>query len=227
MVSKQHPLLQLDTRCFLCAGRANQGLICEPCWHDLLTDGCCCYRCGRGLDYDGICGACLKGEHSIDTTLTLFPYRFPANQLLLSLKYRNQLMLAAEFGRKIAELLVRRGDPLPDFIVPVPLHPWRLLGRGYNQALEVSRPISHVLGVPIISRGVTRERNTLPQFRLKQEQRGKNVRGAFSVHDTVFSGPVAIVDDIVTTGHTANELARQLKSAGATKVVLWACAHAG
>ena len=115
---------------------------------------------------------------------------------------------------------------LPERIIPVPLHPFRLIRRGYNQALEISRSVSERLGVPLDYRSARRTRNTLPQFSLNPSARAQNIRGAFTISNPGLSGTVAIVDDIVTTGHTANELAKQLKSVGASVVYLWACALA-
>ena len=228
MITNHARFVVLESRCYLCGEKSIvSSLICEACWGDLLIDQPNCYRCGRGVNHPGFCSACLKTPGTIDSTITLLSYQFPVDRLLLSLKYKNQLLLAQEFGRRIAEKVLFLGRPLPNYIVPVPLHSARLFGRGYNQALELSRAISTRLSVPISYGAIKRIRNTLPQYKLKPAQRHKNIRGAFKPNKGCFDGPVVIVDDIVTTGHTANELALQLKATGATKVQLWACAHAG
>lgn len=217
----------LLNHCVLCRDKSlKTSLICSPCWFDLITDQCACHRCGRGVFHAGLCLQCLKGRSEVDNTITLVSYQFPAAQLLLSLKYKNQLLLAHEFGRRLAEKILQLEVPLPDYIIPVPLHPARLFSRGYNQALEISRAISAVLAVPVNYKIAKRIRNTLPQFNLSPGDRGRNIKGAFKINGRAIAGKVAIVDDIVTTGHTANELAAQLKTAGAAEVSLWACAHA-
>lgn len=217
----------LHNHCVLCGDESlKTSLICSACWFDLITDHCACRRCGRGISREGLCLQCMKGPGAVDNTITLVSYQFPAAQLLLSLKYKNQLLLAHEFGRRLAEKLQALDTPLPDYIIPVPLHPARLFVRGYNQALEISRAISTILAVPVNYKMAKRIRNTLPQFNLSPGDRGRNIKGAFKINGPRITGKVAIVDDIVTTGHTANELAVQLKTAGAAEVSLWACAHA-
>ena len=223
MITNHTRAVVLESRCFLCSDKSvGPSLICGGCWGDLLINQPNCYRCGRGINHQGFCSACLKTPGTIDSTITLFPYQFPVDRLLFSLKYKNQLLLAQEFGRRIAEKVLFLGRPLPNYIVPVPLHPARLFGRGYNQALELSRAISARLSTPISYGAIKRIRNTLPQYKLTPAQRRKNIRGAFKPNNCCFDGPVVIIDDIVTTGHTANELALQLMTAGATEVHLWA-----
>jgi ComF family protein len=228
MINKQSDILLLESYCFLCGDRSlNNSLICGPCWLDLTIEQPACYRCGRSIVHGELCSRCLRGPDVIDSTLTLFAYQFPATALLRALKYKNQLLLANELGRRLADKILNQNEALPGLIIPVPLHPRRLLGRGYNQALEISRSISARLAVPLDYQSSKRARNTLPQFNLSHAERRRNIRGAFKICSTALSGSIAIVDDIVTTGHTANELAKQLKRAGAEKVNLWACAHAG
>ncbi len=228
MIINHATVFLTESYCFLCHGNASTpSLICESCWCDLLTQQPACTRCGRSISHQGLCSACLTSAVIIDPTVTLAPYQFPIDQLLLSLKYKNQLLLAREFGRRLAEKVLVMGISLPDHIVPVPLHPARLISRGYNQALEIARGISEHLSVPVSYLCTKRIRHTQAQFSLKPDERRRNVNGAFMVNTPFDLRSVAIVDDIVTTGHTANELARQLRAAGVTKVQLWACAHAG
>ena len=215
----------LPPQCVLCHGPAShQTMVCGPCWEDLLVCLPSCGLCGRELGRGGGCGGCgrvcakcLGKEKALDGTTTLMPYNFPTAQLILSLKYKNQLYLAHEFGQRL---------PMPDCLIPVPLHPLRLFARGYNQALEITRSLGANLSVPVDYRLVKRSRNTRAQFRLNSSQRQKNIRGAFKVGAAFAAKSVVVVDDIVTTGNTANELARELKRAGAEDVQLWACAHA-
>ena len=131
-----------------------------------------------------------------------------------ALKYRARLALAGFF----ACTLTSRPLPEVDLIVPMPLHPKRLAERGFNQALEIARGLRRHLGTPIEPRGVLRVKDTLPQTMLPYEERAKNVRGAFLCKLDLSGTSVAVVDDVMTTGATLNELARALKRAGATRV---------
>ncbi len=174
-----------------------------------------------------LCSSCLQKPGSIDATTTLLPYRFPTTKLLRSLKYNGQLLLANEFGRRLAEKALTQCTDLPQLLIPVPLHHSRLFSRGFNQALELGRAISSYTGIPLDYKSCKRIRNTSPQFRLKPKERRKNIKNAFKIYTSIPASSVAIIDDITTTGVTANELAKQLKALGDTKVSLWACAHAG
>jgi ComF family protein len=140
----------------------------------------------------------------------LWRYEFPCDGLVQALKYRARLALAGFFARSLAS----RTMPEVDLIVPMPLHPRRLAERGFNQALEIARH----LGRPIEPRGVLRVKHTPPQTQLPYEERAKNVRGAFLCKLDLTGASVAVLDDVMTTGATLNELARALKRAGAARV---------
>jgi ComF family protein len=144
----------------------------------------------------------------------LWRYEFPCDRLVQALKYRARLALAGFFARNLAS------RPLPeiDLVVPMPLHPKRLAERGFHQALEIARGVARHLGKPIEPRGVLRVKDTLPQTKLPYEERAKNVRGAFLCRLDLSGASVAVVDDVMTTGATLNELARALKRAGAARV---------
>jgi len=149
------------------------------------------------------------------------------DQLLLQLKFRQKLYLAPLLGGLLADALATRREPLPDCLVPVPLHPERLRERGYNQALELARIISGRLEVPVAATLCIREKATAPQTALDGLERRRNLRGAFSVRKGEVPRHIAIVDDVVTTGTTVSELARTLRRSGAQTVEVWACARAG
>jgi ComF family protein len=144
----------------------------------------------------------------------LWRYEFPCDRLIQALKYRARLALAGYFARA----LVSRTLPEIDVIVPMPLHPKRLAERGFNQALEIARGVARPLGVKMEPRGVQRVRDTAPQTGLPYEDRAKNVRGAFDCALDISGASVAVVDDVMTTGATLNEVARVLKRAGAARV---------
>src|SRR5690606_4454921 len=109
----------------------------------------------------------------------------------------------------------------PDLLCPVPLGPLRLVERGYNQALELARPLSAALGVPLAPRLLERQVETAAQSGVAPRERRRNVRGAFALADgqpDVAGMHVGVVDDVMTSGHTLDELAGVLKRAGAARV---------
>jgi ComF family protein len=131
-----------------------------------------------------------------------------------ALKYRARLALAGFFASGLAS----RRLPKVDLILPMPLHPRRLAERGFNQALEIARGLGRDLGARVEPRGAQRVKDTAPQTELPYGERAKNVRGAFVCNLELTGKSVAVVDDVMTTGATLNELARVLKRAGAARV---------
>ena len=116
-------------------------------------------------------------------------------------------------------------DSRPDVLIPIPLHPDRLRERGFNQAMELARPIAKHLGLHLDPHNCVRQQTTAPQSDLSRKERIKNVKGAFEVLKPV-SGHVVIIDDVMTTGSTAHEFAKTLLQAGASSVDVWVCARA-
>lgn len=135
-------------------------------------------------------------------------------------------MLAFHLGRLLAATLEHRLDVLPQCLIPVPLHRQRLIDRGYNQSLELARPIAKQFNLPLNFKDCVRVRNTAPQAQLSGEKRRLNVHLAFAVQREFKYRHVALVDDVITTGHTATELSSQLIKAGIERVDVWALARA-
>ncbi len=175
---------------------------------------------------EAICGECQKHPPAYDSTRAVFRYASPVDRLIQHLKYHGRLELSRVLGGYLAEHMLTLGDSLPDVMVPVPLHVSRLRERGYNQSLELARFVTKQLRVPLDWQGTQRVRPTAPQMELPRDQRRKNVRGAFTA-SRVFAGQrVAIVDDVMTSGHTVNTLAESLLQSGAREVRVWVVARA-
>jgi ComF family protein len=200
--------------CLLCGAETDPELLCPACIAELPALFESCPQCALPSPAGAVCGSCLDRPPHFDATLALWRYEFPCDGLVQSLKYRARLALAGFFARSLAS------RPLPDvdLIVPMPLHPRRLAERGFNQALEIARGLARHLGRPIEARGVLRVKNTPPQTELPYEERAKNVRGAFLCRLDLSGASVAVLDDVMTTGATLNELARVLKRSGASRV---------
>jgi ComF family protein len=210
-------------RCLLC-GAASDRDLCPPC-HDSLPHlrSHHCIVCALPLATAGVCGACLSNPPAFDRTIAAASYAFPIDALLHSLKYESKLVLAAV----LADLLTARISPegLPDFILAMPLHPAKLRERGFNQALEIARRISKTTGVELLPLASRRINDTRSQTGLPWKEREKNIRGAFTC-DTDMSGKrIAIVDDVMTTGATINELAKALRKGEAGHVSAWVVAR--
>lgn len=161
-----------------------------------------------------MCGECLTSPPHFDGTLALWLYEFPCDRLVQALKYRARLALAPFFARSFAA----RPLPVVDLVVPMPLHPDRLAQRGFNQAVEIARSLAKRSRLVLPPRGARRVRDTTAQAELPYEERAKNVRRAFACDLDLSGKSIAVVDDVMTTGATLNELARVLKRAGAARV---------
>jgi ComF family protein len=206
--------------CLLCRGAARE-LLCAACDADLPRLGSGrCPRCALASPAGAVCGRCLARPPAFDATVAALEYRFPADVLVQALKFRSELSLAAFFGK----LLTATAREPVDLVVPVPLFPRRLKERGFNQAMEIARHVARGAGTRLDPHACERVVDTRPQFDLPMDERERNVRGAFRCNGFL-GGRVAVVDDVMTTGSTLNEIARTLKQAGAERVVNWVLAR--
>lgn len=210
--------------CVLCQAPNHQD-ICNACLQDLPgLPPVHCPSCLLPMTSPEICGTCLRNPPAWSHIRAALRYTFPADALVQALKYRSDLPLAPI----LAGLLLGRfrDDPLPDYIIPVPLHPARLRERGFNQALEISRHLCRQTGVELLSAACTRIRSTPSQTELPWKNRPQNVRNAFTCNRNFSGKRVAIVDDVMTSGATLNELAKVIRRHGATDVRAWVIARA-
>ena len=221
-LGRQSANLLFGGSCYLCRGAAH-GLLCERCDADLPRLGKeYCPRCALSSPGGAVCGRCLAQPPAYDATIAALAYGFPADVLVQALKFRGELALAPLLGELIGGR-VSTGDA--DCIVPVPLSPERLRSRGYNQALEIARGVAKATNVRLAPDACRRSRDTAAQMDLPLQERVKNVRGAFECPRLVEGATVAVLDDVMTTGATLDELAATLKRAGAARVVNWVVAR--
>jgi ComF family protein len=222
-----HALLDafLPSCCALCGGHA-LAAVCADCKRAYVraVPRCpCCANPTGALDSTRHCGACLAQAPPFDATWAACDYAAPLDSLVLQLKFGAQLALAPWMASVLHGAISSIMHPvpvLPDVVCPVPLGPARLIERGYNQALEVARPLARALGVPVAPQLLHRLRETAPQSGAAPGERRRNVRGAFGVASTfdVRDRHVGVVDDVMSSGHTLAEIAAVLKGAGAARV---------
>lgn len=226
MLRRLHSLLP-NPRCLFCLGDTDTGLeICRHCMTHLPFNFNACRHCGAALTVPGdICGACLLAPPPMTRTLAPFVYANPISRLITRLKYGGNLQGAGILGELLAAWARERIET-PQLLIPMPLHPRRLRRRGFNQALELARPLSRSLGIPLDNDLCVRHRDTAQQTGLHKKQRRANVRGAFSLRGTPAARHLALIDDVMTTGSTARELTRVLLRAGAQRVDVWVVARA-
>ncbi|HVY53194.1 MAG TPA: ComF family protein [Gammaproteobacteria bacterium] len=202
--------------------------LCSACLKDLPILTQSCMSCGAEIFSTELCGPCTLAPPAFSACYSLFEYRPPVTYMIHDLKFKHQLANARILGELMAEKI--RTDwyynkPLPELLVPVPLHPQRLKERGFNQALEIARPISKRLQISLVSQAVTRIKNTSAQMNLDIPHRKQNIAKAFSLRQNVKNKHIAVIDDVMTTGHTVKELTKTLLQGGAHKVEIWCVAR--
>jgi len=217
----------LPLRCLLCQAPGAHGVdLCADCAAELPRNRSCCARCGLPLAAPAaLCGECQRRAPPWDAAWAPFRYGWPLDRLESRFKFGRDLAA----GRALATLWQREAMPLPlpQLLLPVPLHTGRLRQRGYNQALELAKPLARHFGLPLRHDVLLRRRGTAAQTELDAVARRRNVRGAFAVRaGAVLPAHVAILDDVMTTGATFAECTRVLKRAGVARVDVWALARA-
>jgi ComF family protein len=214
----------LPQRCLFCGAAHPVEGICVDCRLDLPGSSATrCPVCANQSIAAQVCGECLARPPGFSRIGVAVSYRFPVDAAILRLKYGNDLTVAEPFAALLAERVA--DEPRPDLIVPMPMSSLRLRERGFNQALEIARGLSARLDLKLATELCRRTRHTPPQASLPWDERHRNIRGAFACEADLAGARVAVVDDVLTTGATVNELARVLLRAGAAQVVGWVVAR--
>lgn len=221
----------LPPSCILCGLPSQTSTnICVPCSAYLPILPQCCPQCAQFLPSNKIqtkCGQCLSNPPPFDATYARFPYEAPIIQIIIKLKFQHQLSYAQALGEMFMDALPSwyAHQPLPDLIIPIPLHPQRLCERGFNQALEIAKPIAKTLGLAIDYQNVQRIKHTAAQSGLSADERKRNIAHAFAVKRNYKGLTIAVIDDVITTGHTIRECCKVLKQNGAARIDVWCCAR--
>lgn len=210
--------------CLLCGLAAEQDPLCSACIADLARLGPACERCALPLETSSICGQCLRNPPPQQKSFSLLHYEGGVRHCITGLKFHQQLAFANLFARLMSRPLLQR-DSLPDCLIPIPLHPLRLRQRGFNQSLEVARQLSRTLAVDCRPGLLKRVKATRAQSELKFKQRKANLRGAFQCSSNTLPEHIALIDDVMTSGHTSAEAAKTLLNHGAKTVEVWTIAR--
>jgi ComF family protein len=204
-------------------GGAARGILCPPCDADLpRLAGPLCARCALPSPGAAVCGRCLADAPHYAASVGALAYRFPADTLVHALKFRSQLALTPLLGDLVLKCIAAREGV--ECVLPVPLSKERLRERGYSQAAEIARHVAKERHVRLELALTSREENAQVQADLPSD-RARNVRGAFRRERSRDAAAIAVVDDVMSTGATLDELAATLKRAGAARVVNWVVAR--
>lgn len=209
--------------CVLCGNPTLGERLCQPCASNLpWLDSRVCRTCATPIATGEICGACLKDAPHLDAVRAALVYAFPVDALIRAYKYGADLSLV----RTLGEIVAAVATDAADLVLPMPLADERLRERGFNQAYELAREVRRLREIPLVLEGCRKVRHTTPQAALPWSERRRNIRGVFVCDADVAGKRVAVIDDVMTTGATLNELAKNIKRAGAASVVGWVVARA-
>ena len=211
--------------CLLCGQRSLGGLLCPPCRAELpeLSQPVC-PRCALPTADGSLCGRCQRQPPAFERTQAAFLYAPPLDILIPQLKYGGQLAVAPYLAAVLAARVVSANV---DLLLPMPLHPHRLRERGFNQAVQLAAALGRSLQLPVDRRAARRLRPTPPQVGLSLRERQRNLKGVFTVEAQAVGGRrIALIDDVMTSGTSLDELAQACLKAGAASVEAWVVARA-
>ncbi len=216
----------MPSNCLLCDDQVEwQHGLCKECWGTLPRNTTPCRVCALPLTGGRLCGACQTHPSALDKVVAPMIYRQPVDRIVCELKYRERLSWARTAAELIVEIIRQRDEAMPDFLVPVPMTLRAVRRRGFNQSAYIARLVGRRLRIKTRGGIIVKHRETERQSNLSYRERQSNLRGAFEVLKRPVGQSIVLIDDVVTTGSTANELARVLKKAGAAEVSAWAFAR--
>lgn len=215
----------LPAACIACGAGTGGAPVCSACNRDLPWNNPACPACALPTATGEVCPACLQKPRAFDAATAAFRYETPVAEALLGLKYQARFLHAAWLAEALATRLIAQQRPLPQLIVPVPLHRGRLGWRGYNQSVELARHLGRRLALPVAVGVARRPQAAIDQIGQTAAARRRNLKDAFRVGPGVAGLTIALLDDVMTTGATLEELARAAKRAGAIRVEAWAIAR--
>lgn len=209
--------VSLTQPCMLCGSMSRNGLWCQACERALpYLQAPLCELCALPIPNGSVCGHCLSHPPKFNRSTAVYAYTFPISRLIQNLKYGDQLALADALAARLS-LKIEKG-PLPDFIIPMPLHPNKLRERGYNQSILLAKILAKELRIELLDHACERVRDTVSQSTLPFKERGKNMRNAFVCHVDLQGKTVALIDDVMTSGASLNALAAAVQTRGAIAV---------
>ena len=210
--------------CVLCGSMSRNGLWCAACDATLpYLNMPHCPVCALPTPDGEVCGHCLAHPPLFTRTTAVFGYAFPLDKLIQAMKYGEQFAMAHAFAGKLAQCIAK--NALPDYVLPMPLHPAKLRERGFNQSLLLAAKIArehHLKLLPVVCQRV---RDTPPQSALPWKERKSNMRNAFRCDMDLTGKRVALVDDVLTTGASLNALAKAVQKRGACEISTWVVAR--
>jgi len=199
---------------------------CTGCYPKLPFQASTCRQCAEPyIGFADLCGRCLASPPYFDACFCPFEYATPISELIIRFKYHETPELAPKLAKLLAYEIEQNNIVMPELLLPVPMHNKRLQQRGYNQSSLLAQQLGKQLRIPVSYSALAKTKFTEQQAQQTVKQRKNNVLGSFSLNKNIPAQSVAIVDDVVTTGSTAGEIAKILKKNGVDYVQVWGVAH--
>ncbi|MEM7358537.1 MAG: ComF family protein [Pseudomonadota bacterium] len=199
---------------------------CETCHLALPFQPHSCTRCGQALNAEqDYCGRCIQSPVPFDLCFYPFRYESPISDAIHRFKYGDRPQLAKPLGTVLASEIREHGLPLPEILLPVPMHVSRLRKRGFNQSLQLCKQVATELSIPYSNGVLEKSRATPAQVGLSLRERRASIRDSFRISRNFTKKSVAVIDDVITTGSTVEEIAKILKRNGVNYVYIWGLAH--
>lgn len=223
-----NPWLLLPIYCLICGQKTKDHPICFNCTTDLAPLGASCKYCAQPLarhpNNDPVCGACCRKKPNIDQVFTNLRFEEPLRTLIHQFKYQHALYLKKYLASLILQALPQSALE-SECLMPIPIHRKKLAIRGFNQSAELCKELAKQLKKPYDLLSCQKIIHTPAQAETDLKERSKNIRGSFQVKP-IKHQHITLIDDLITSGSTANELALTLKKQGVKQVDLWCCAKA-
>lgn len=222
--------------CLLCMARCGaQQSVCSDCLASFPTLGLACQKCCEPivstatdvLGDDLLCPRCQQGKRQFQVCISALQYIPPVSSMVQKLKYNGRLLYLKPLSVHLLNELDRHyaDTPWPEALLPVPMHWWKLRKRSFNQAQLIAKILSKETGISLLSGYVQKLRTGSSQSRLAAKLRERNIRHSYRVKKTIALRHIAIVDDVMTTGATIDELCRVLKKDGVETIDVWCIAR--
>lgn len=215
--------------CVFCGLKSIQS-ICDCCQDAIKPKTNNCYQCGKGITTNipkQKCGDCLKQPKAYNRLISACHYDFPVNRAISQFKFNRQLHLGKALSDLLADTILMayasNDEPLPELILPIPLHQKRLAERSFNQSQLTAKQVAQKLQIPIANNLLRRIKNTPHQIGLKAIERRKNLKNAFDLKQEL-PKHIALIDDVVTTGTTITEASKLCLKHGVEKIDIWCLA---
>jgi len=215
----------LPNQCFFCELPSYAESLCHRCYTQLPWQQHHCPQCAIPMEKTQLCGHCLTHPVYYDKIIAPFRYESDIRRAITALKFEQKLYYASLLGKLFCDFFTQSSHKKPALLLPVPLHRKRLKERGFNQSLEITKVLKKHLAIPLDRYCLYKKIHTSPQSEQHINARMQNVRGAFDLQRPITCETVALIDDVVTTGSTASEIARLLKKQGVKKVYVFAMAR--